>query len=411
MTERVAVLVIGGGVVGAAIAYQLARRTDESILLVERGSGVGEGSTGASSAVSRCRYTHSEVVRLARHGQEAYRRWSEFTGLSDPGCSYVETGVLWLMGEDRRAVDTEVTRLRAEGVEASALTPRDVAERFPALSDCGEPFDLAGGSPHTCRPYEVALFEDRGGYADAPAAAADLVEAARRHGAEVRFRSEVTAVRTRGGKVTGVELADGRRIDAGVVVNAAGPWCSRINALAGLELRWHLEPTRVQVIFRDWPADLGPIPVVGDGTTGVYFRPDARGARVLLGSIRPEDEEEVVDPDTFRRGADAAFRDLNIHALHHRVPELEHRGGVSGIAGLYTINREDVHPVVGPTELEGWWVANGFSGHGFKLAPMIGSMLAQALTGTTAPFDTDVPLEFFSVDRQPIVVGQKTVLA
>ncbi len=109
--------------------------------------------------------------------------------------------------------------------------------------------------------------------------------------------------------------------------------------------------------------------------------------------------------------ADAAFRDTKIHGLHHRLPELPHRGGLSGIAGLYTINRQDVHPVLGPTELEGWWVANGFSGHGFKLAPMIGSMIAQAVTDTEASHDTDVPMSFFSVDREPIEVADKHVLA
>ena len=381
MNDRAAAVIVGGGVIGAAVAYQLARRNAGKVVLVERGPGVGEGSTGASSAICRCRYTHAEVVRLARDGQEAYRHWPEFTGLTDPTCSYVETGVLWLMGEEPSTVEADVTRLRAEGVEASAVTPADVAELFPALSDCGEPFDLSGEVPHVCRPYATALFEERGGYADAPAAAADLIEAARRHGADVRFRSEVTGIRQRGGRVTGIELADGDQIDTPVV------------------------------LYRDWPSDLGPIPVVGDASTGTYFRLDARGSRVLLGSILAEDEEDVVDPDHWRAGADASFRDVKIHGLHHRIPALEHRGGVTGIAGLYTINREDVHPVVGPTELEGFWVANGFSGHGFKLAPMIGSMVAQALTGERATFDTDVPLEFFAVDREPIPVGRKTVLA
>ena len=86
-----------------------------------------------------------------------------------------------------------------------------------------------------------------------------------------------------------------------------------------------------------------------------------------------------------------------------------HRGGLSGIAGLYTINRQGPS-VLGPTELEGWWVANGFSGHGFKLAPMIGSMIAQAVTDAAA-YDTDVPMSFFSVDREPIDVADKAVLA
>jgi glycine/D-amino acid oxidase-like deaminating enzyme len=84
---------------------------------------------------------------------------------------------------------------------------------------------------------------------------------------------------------------------------------------------------------------------------------------------------------------------------------------VTGVAGLYTVNREDVHPVVGPTEVEGFWVANGFSGHGFKLAPALGSMLAQAVTGLSMEFDTDVPMSFLSVDRQPIDLAVKNVLA
>ena len=109
--------------------------------------------------------------------------------------------------------------------------------------------------------------------------------------------------------------------------------------------------------------------------------------------------------------ADAAFRDLKIHGLHHRIPALPHRGGVTGIAGLYTINRTDVHPVVGPSGVDGYWLANGLSGHGFKLAPMIGSMVAQALTGERAPFDTDVPMSLLAVDREPIDVAAKSVLA
>jgi glycine/D-amino acid oxidase-like deaminating enzyme len=78
---------------------------------------------------------------------------------------------------------------------------------------------------------------------------------------------------------------------------------------------------------------------------------------------------------------------------------------------LYTVNRNDVHPIVGPTEIEGFWAANGFSGHGFKLAPMVGSIVAQAITGEQASFDTDVPLSFLAVDREPKVMADKNVLA
>ena len=194
---------------------------------------------------------------------------------------------------------------------------------------------------------------------------------------------------------------------------ATGPWCNAVNAMAGLELSWTLRPTRVQILFRVAGAELpGGLPLVGDAAGGIYFRPESRGQQILVGSIRGEDEqEEVRDPDRLDRGLDPEMRDRLLFALHHRVPSLEHRGRVTGIAGLYTVNEQDVHPVVGPTELEGFVVANGFSGHGFKLAPAVGSMLARWITGKRADFDTDVPLEFLSVDRASLAVREKSVLA
>lgn len=400
------VIVVGGGIVGASIAFQIRRRTDIHVLVLDKAAGPAEGSTGASSSISRCRYTHPEVVRLALHGQRAFRSWAEFTGLEDPRSEYRETGLLWLID----GAVTDARRLAAGGVEVDVLDPGELRAMFPSLSDCRAKFDLTGEDPHTCRPFDEVLFEPSAGYADPAGACADLIEAARLHGAEVRFGATVTDVITAGERVEGVGLASGERIRAGTVINASGPWCNQLNRLAGCQLRWTLEPTRVQTLYRSWPGDLGPLPIVVDGSTGIYLRPD--GPRLLFGSILPEDEDEfVADPDHFSTSADTSFRDSKIHALHHRIPDLEHRGAVTGIAGLYTINREDVHPVVGPTEVDGWWVANGFSGHGFKLAPMIGSLVARAMTGVEAAFDTDVSLDLFAFDRDPIGVSTKHVLA
>jgi glycine/D-amino acid oxidase-like deaminating enzyme len=182
--------------------------------------------------------------------------------------------------------------------------------------------------------------------------------------------------------------------------------------MAGVDLRWTLTPTRIQTVYRDWPADLGRLPVGADFSTGSYFRPESGGQQVLIGSVRAEDEEEIVeDPDNFKRMPDAEFTQMKLAAFHHRIPALEPRGQVSGVAGLYTINREDVHPVVGPTEVDRFWVANGFSGHGFKLAPAIGSMIAQEVSGETLSLDTDVPMSFLAATRSPINVETKSVLA
>lgn len=412
MKRTADVVVVGSGIIGASIAFQLTRHGAGSVVALDKGLGPAEGSTGASSSICRCRYTHPEVVRLAFHGQEAYGNWAEFTGLDRPRSGLHRVGVLWMMGESEQTVEADAGKLAREGVKAEAVGPEQVIDLFPSLSTCAVPFDLTGEREHECTPGEAFLYESLGGYVDPVGANQDLIEATRRGGGSVEFSSQVTGVMKANGRVTGVTLSDGSEISAGLVVNAAGPWCNQLNAMAGAELRWTLTPTRIQTVYRSWPSELGPIPVGADATTGIYFRPETGGQQVLIGSVLAEDEEEIVDdPDHYKRVPDAGFTEMKLAAFHHRVPGLEARGGISGVAGLYTINREDVHPVVGPSGVDGLWVANGFSGHGFKLAPSIGSMMAQAVTGTSLEFDTDVPMSFLSVDRQPIAVAVKNVLA
>lgn len=412
MKRTVDVAVVGAGIIGSSIAFQLARHGAGSVVALDKGLGPAEGSTGASSSICRCRYTHPEVVRLAFHGQEAYGNWAEFTGLDQPRAGLHRVGVLWMMGETQETVGADADKLAREGVKAESIGPEDVVELFPSLSTCGAPYDLTGEVDHVCAPGDAFLYETLGGYVDPVSANQDLIDATRRMGGSVEFNSQVTGVMRESGRVTGVELADGTEISTELVVNAAGPWCNQLNAMARADLRWTLTPTRIQTVYRSWPSDLGPIPVGADASTGIYFRPETGAQQVLIGSVLAQDEEEIVDdPDTYKRVPDASFTELKLAAFHHRVPRLEARGGIAGVAGLYTINREDVHPVVGPSGVDGLWVANGFSGHGFKLAPAIGSLVAQTLTDTTMEFDTDVPMSFLAVDREPIDLAVKNVLA
>ena len=150
--------------------------------------------------------------------------------------------------------------------------------------------------------------------------------------------------------------------------------------------------------------------MVGDLTSGIYLRPEAADQQILFGSTLEEDEREVVDPDLFDRTADRAFTDPKIHALHHRIPSLPHTGSVGGMAGVDTYNRQDTHPLIGPTSIDGYLLCVGFSGHGFKESPMVTSILAQYVTGERASFETDVPTEFFSIDRDLHVVSGSHVL-
>lgn len=416
--ERADVVIVGGGIMGLSIAHQIARRDPRRIVLLEKALNVGEGSTGASCAILRQRYTHPEAITMARDGLRAHRNWADYTGIAQPRARFHHTGVLWMMGETAEAIESSRATMSGLGIGVEVLDAAEVRRRFPALSTCNRPFDLTGATEHECADHPSFLFETESGFFDPVSAAQDLLEAVRAEGVDVRLRTKVTGIRTAGGRIAGVDLADGTGIDTPVVVNTAGPWAPQVARMAGFDYRthgWTIRPIRAQVIYREWPRDVvpGPLPVVADSSGGIYFRPEAGGQQILVGSIREEDEQEVVaDPDVFNGNIDAAFRDVKIHALHHRIPSLPYRGQITGVAGMYDMNIEDVHAVIGPTPLEGFIVANGFSGHGFKESPAVGSMVARHLTGAAPDdWDTEAPMEFFSIERSPIVLHEKAVLA
>jgi glycine/D-amino acid oxidase-like deaminating enzyme len=405
-------LVAGGGIIGMSVAFQVARRSNCSVMVVDKGLGPGEGSTGASSAVCRFKYSHSEMVRLARDGIEAYRRWPEFLGSDDVRAEFQRLGVLWFGDGSDDWADADSGRLAEEGIRTAVLSSADVRERYPALNPCIVPPDLAEAAPHDCRDGGSHLLEVDGGYIDPVSALQDLIDAARRNGVDVRFQSEVADVRMDGGRISAATLSDGETIECGALVCATGPWCKTLLSRVGLADRWPLEPTRIQIVHIDRPDSVvGDIPVCGDALGGIYFRTQNRGQQILVGSVLGEDEEERVDPDSYAKYVDDDFARVKLHALQHRIPELSYAAAVRGYSGLYTINRTDMHPIVGRTPIEGFYVANGFSGHGFKLAPAVGSLLAQAITGESSTFDTSVSADFLAFDRSPIALASKTVLA
>jgi sarcosine oxidase, subunit beta len=407
------VVVAGAGIVGLSIAYQIARRSRLRIAVLEKGAGVGEGSTGASSAICRTRYSRDEMLALARDGIAAYRNWQAFTGIAEPAATFQRDGVLWMPGDDLSWAAREHARMARQGIATEVLDAAELAVRFPALSPCTCGVDAEDATEHDCTDSGSYLLETDGGYIDPVSAAQDLVAACRTLGVTVQFNAPLADVEVTGGRVTGVTLANGAKLATPVLVNAAGPWCPRLYAAAGIAIGWDLRPTRIQMLYRDRPTALaGAIPVTLDMASGIYFRTQNRGQQLVVGSVLEADErEEVIDPDLFAREADEAFKLAKLHALHHRLPALPYRGQVRSYCGLYTVNRDDVHPIVGATALPGFWVANGFSGHGFKLAPAIGALIARSLTGDQSEFDTDVSADFLAVDRTPIALSSKSVLA
>ncbi|MFK7955041.1 MAG: NAD(P)/FAD-dependent oxidoreductase [Lysobacterales bacterium] len=407
------VVIVGAGIIGLSIAWELTRRSKLSIAVLDKGAGIGEGSTGASSAICRHRYSMDEMVRLAQCGISAYRNWREYIELDTPAAAFCNDGVLWMPGNDLTWADDEKQRMQRLGIVSDVLDAKALIHRFPALSACTETPDVETGQDHTCHEGGRYLFERDGGYMDPTAAATDLVEACRSKGVQVLFRSEVTAVQSESGRVSSVTLATGQSLSAPVLVNAAGPWCQSLSRAAGVELEWDLHPTRIQMLYLDRPEVLaGDIPVTVDMAGGIYFRTQNRGQQLIVGSVLEADEREsVANPDDFDRQADDMFQHTKLHLLCHRLPTLPARGTVRSYCGLYTVNRDDVHPIVGPTGLDGFWVANGFSGHGFKLAPAIGALVAQGVSGESLTEDPVVPTNFFAVDRTPFQLASRSVLA
>jgi sarcosine oxidase, subunit beta len=363
--------------------------------------------------VCRTRYSLDEMLVLAREGIDAYRNWNTFTGLDEPRARFNKEGVLWMPGSDRKWADKECARMQRFGIASTVLDDFEMHERFPSMSTCILAPDFETGEAHACQSGSRNLLELDGGYVDPVAAAQDLVDACRGKGVDICFKTRVIDIATQGGHVESISMENGDSITTPLLINASGPWCRQMFDLLNFSSGWDLKPVRIQVLYRDRPAELnGHIPITVDMEGGIYFRTQNRGQQLLLGSVLEEDEKEIIhDPDEYNLQHDSEFEILKLHALHHRLPKLAYRGKIRGYCGLYTVNRDDVHPVLGPTTIEGFWLANGFSGHGFKLAPAIGSMIAQSITGDKLDFDTSIPISFFAVDRDPIELESKSVLA
>ncbi len=413
MTKTADVIIVGAGVIGLCTALQIAKRSNLQVTVLEKGRSLGEGSSGASSAICRHLYTHDEMVCLARDGIDVYKSWKDFLETDEtPNALFQQEGVLWMGSESERWDREHVERLARLGVVSEVLDDDDLVKAFPAINpriyvpdfETGETLDSRGAGAH--------LVEIEAGYMDPQYVLEDLAASLADRGIRVLRGQEVNEILVERGRAIGVACTDDI-YHGDMVINASGPWCNSLLDGVGLAETWPLTPTRIQVLYMDRPEELqGHIPVCADIASGIYFRTQNQGRQLIVGSTSPDDETEAVDdPDEYDKLTDEDFRIHKLHALHHRLPALPYRGRIGGYSGLYTVNRKDMHPVLGPCPVEGLIVANGFSGHGFKLAPAVGSLLAQTVTGTRIEGDTEVPIEFLGWDRQPISLTTHSVLA
>lgn len=362
MTSTADVVVVGGGVVGASAAYHLAAAGVEHVVLLERADAVATGSTGACAGGFRHQFSSRINIELSLASVPMILGFTQEHGLP---LDVVQDGYLFLVRDER---DWDEFRAGAEfqrslGVDTELLTPEEAASIAPGIAID----DVLG-----------ATFCSDDGIADPAGLTQGYATLARRAGADLRLGVEVIAIETDARVVTGVRTADGT-ISAPVVVNAAGPWAGILAATAGVLLP--LEPIpRMVVTTGAFPGVPVRRTLVIDAATSYYFHKEGEGVLTGMGG---RDERP-----SFSTDVDLRFIEEELLPTAVRVfPPIEQAGLANMWAGLYEMT-PDRHPIIGESPVGGLFLANGFSGHGFQHAPVVGKLITELIVdGRTRTVD------------------------
>ena len=358
-------VIIGGGVMGCSILHSLAARGMTNTLLLERDV-LGSGSTGRSSSAIRMHYSTEVHARMAWESFRVFRDFGEIVGGE---CGFTRTGHLILGGEsDAETFRANVAMQQSVGIDTRLVTREEAQDLAPSfyLEDCG-----------------IIAYEPLCGYADASATCASFAQGARERGARIALRSPATGVEVSGGRVAAVHTAYGR-VSTDRVVIATGPWSRRFLLAQGIDLP--LEATRHEVVhLRRGPEGPGYHLGGGDIINQIYFRPEGSDL-TLVGNGNME--EVIEEPEIYAQRASPGFIQDIWTRLARRVPSLADAQFSTGYAGLYT-STPDSHPIMDAvTGIDGLYLCTGFSGHGFKLSPMVGVLMSElVLDGQASTID------------------------
>jgi glycine/D-amino acid oxidase-like deaminating enzyme len=358
------VIIIGGAVTGCSLAFHLAGHGVRRVLILER-KFLGAGGTGRSVGIIRQLYPTAEATQMVTRSLAVFRNFGDSVGGQS---GYVGCGVLIGVSVAMRpTLEKSLALQRSAGVKAEILSPEDMARVEPRIDPAG---------------LGAVLYEPESGYGDPSAVTAGYAEAARRRGAAIEQGVEVTGILSEGGRVIGVATASGDRIAAPVVVNAAGLWSPRVAALAGVELPIIIGRHPVFIIERG-PA-FGPAHMVYlDLAGGAYVRPET-GGLTLTGSLTDDETRHPMDPELL--GGEVGFDEASevLARTARALPQLAEARFSQGYAGAFDIT-PDWMPILDESPLRGFFIAAGMSGHGFKLAPAVGELMAALITGAAPP--------------------------
>lgn len=362
LPERAAIVIVGGGVMGASTAYHLALRGERNVLLLEREPFFGQGATGKCAGGIRYQFSTEINVRLSQVSLPMLEAFEEEIGqpidLQWPGYLFLLTNEA-----DVQKFRHNVAMQNRLGVATEWLSPDEVRRLVPQMQTA----DVLAGTYH-----------EGDGLADPNGVVGGYIGAARRLGVRALTDVAVTAIRVEGGRITGVETDQGT-VACEVVVNAAGPWAGRVSQMAGVPLP--ITPIRRQMLTTTPLPSLDPgFPFVIDFARSLYFHKEGEG--LLTGMSNPHEEPG------FDERVDEEWELVHMEHAIERLPLLERAGLVAHWAGLYEVT-PDAHPIIGPVPtVNGYYVVTGFSGHGFMHGPVAGRLMAEYIVdGETTTMD------------------------
>jgi sarcosine oxidase subunit beta len=353
MTQNFDAIIIGAGVMGTSIAFHLIERGLKPVILERKQ--LGFGATGSSSGLVRMHYDLEAESRLAWVSFQYFRNWSARVG---GDCGFRRTGFLHIEPAKNHAqLRANVEMQKKIGIPTEVITGADVKRISPSfITD-----DI-----------EIAAYEPESGYADATLTTNSFLTIARERGAVYMQDCDVTEALMAGGKVTGVKTSRGD-FSAPIIINAAGAWAGKISDLFGVPIP--LDTWTHDVVHVRRPASIGEHLTVIDSSLGMYFRPDS-GNLTLIALEDDSRMGESADADLGYVAKD--FVDRAIERICMRIPAMEEGSLHSSHVGRDGLT-PDQRAILGPAGPQGYYLATGFSGTGFKLSPAIGLCMSELI--------------------------------
>ena len=392
-------IVIGAGIIGACVGFELAKR-GRRVLNLDKLSAAGCGSTAGSCAVIRLYYSTPDGVAMAREGYYYWLDWPRYLGTVDPTgmVKYINTGAMVLKTEKNKYLKNVMAALDELHVVYEELDANGIRRLLPIVDTrrFGPPVlpdDPRFGQP-SGEAIAGALYIPESGLISDPKQSVHNVQvAAEQAGGEYRFNAEVADILQKGGRCAGVRLADGSEIEAPVVVNVAGPHSYQINGMAGVldGMNIKTRPLKQEVCHVPAPDGfdydhLGII--ISDGDVGCYSRPEV-GNHILIGSEDPECDtlDYVDDPDAYDTDFSAQWT-TQVMREAQRIPGLRIPNQPSGVVDLYDAS-DDWIPIYDKSDLPGFYMAVGTSGNQYKNAPVVGRLMAELIAACESGHDHD----------------------